>query len=128
MTVNTFESMFGKTMATVSGCSSGSEEMILTSDDGHRFRFRHEQDCCESVSIEDVCGDPADLIGSPIVVAEEVSSDGASPPDHEYVDSYTWTFYKFATNKGAVTVRWLGKSNGYYSEGVDFDHFEPGAL
>jgi hypothetical protein len=73
------------------------------------------------VGIEDVEGDLADLEGSPLLVAEEVSGADAPPPPGEHVqESYTWTFYKFATAKGHVTVRWLGTSNGYYSERVDF--------
>jgi hypothetical protein len=81
-----------------------------------RFVFFHAQDCCESVSIEDVCGDLGDLVGEPLLLAEEVS--GATEPDVEHSESYTYTFYKFATRKGYVDVRWLGESNGYYSEGV----------
>ena len=120
-TVHVFEEMLGATMQRVEGCAAGSERMTLVdSFDGGQFVFRHNQDCCENVEIVDVTGDPADLIGSPLLVAEEVSSEGAESPENEYESSYTWTFYKFATIKGAVTVRWLGTSNGFYSESVDY--------
>ena len=117
MTVEVFNSMLGKTMMSVTG-SAGDDEMVFKSDDDKKFLFYHGQDCCENVSIEDVAGDLSDLVGSPITMAEEVSSD--DEPDLEDEESYTWTFYKFATVKGSVTVRWLGTSNGYYSEGVSF--------
>jgi hypothetical protein len=52
-----------------------------------------------------------------LLLAEEVR--GATEPDEEHYESYTYTFYKFATRKGYVDVRWLGESNGYYSESVD---------
>lgn len=94
------------------------DELIFTSEN-KIFKFHHIQDCCETVNIEDVCGDLEDLRNHPILLAEEV--DGVAPADFDYTycESYTWTFYKFATIKGSVTVRWLGESNGYYSEGVD---------
>lgn len=92
--------------------------LVFTAQDGRQWALQHTQECCESVRIVDVCGDLSDLVETPILVAEEVSNEGAPPP--EYPDSYTWTFYKFGTIKGSVTVRWLGESNGYYSESVDF--------
>ena len=116
MNVRTFDGMLGVTMIAVTG-DKGAEEMRFLAEDGRVFRFFHSQDCCENVQVEDVCGDLSDLVGSPIVEAEEVSNDDAPACDAE---SYTWTFYRFGTAKGSVTVRWLGTSNGYYGEGVDF--------
>ena len=110
--------MLGKTFVQVSG-SVGDGEMTFVTAQGERFMFAHSQDCCERVDINDIVGDLQDLVGEPLLVAEEVQ--GVTPVDFDEGDheSVTWTFYKFATRKGYVDVRWLGESNGYYSEGVD---------
>lgn len=92
-------------------------KFVITTKEGD-FKFHHEQDCCENVYIEDVVGDINDLVGNPILLAEEVSSEDEPAPS-KYTESFTWTFYKFATIKGYVDIRWLGESNGYYSESVD---------
>lgn len=94
------------------------DELHFVSSQGRTFRLLHEQSCCERVSIESIVGDLADLIGSPITLAEETTQEG--PKDAEWGDTSTWTFYKLATIKGYVDVRWLGESNGYYSESVSF--------
>jgi hypothetical protein len=108
--------MLGKTFVRVSGSVDG-DEMLFETATGERFMFAHQQDCCETVRINDIVGDLQDLVGEPIMVAEEVK--GATEPDEEHYESYSYTFYKFATRKGYVDVRWLGESNGYYSESVD---------
>ena len=107
----------GKTLSSVNG-GVGYGEIVFVTSDGETYRMYHDQDCCESVSVEDIVGDLQDLVGSEILVAEEVES--PADFDEKYYDSYTWTFYKFATRKGYVDIRWLGSSNGYYSEGVSF--------
>lgn len=111
------QAMVGMTFARVTG-AAGDDEMVFETASGIRFVFSHYQNCCESVRVEDVCGDLEDLVGEPILMAEEVSGEIPAQDEDSY-DSQTWTFYKFATRKGYVDVRWLGESNGYYSESVD---------
>ena len=119
---NSIEELVGKTFDKV--FESG-DELVFQSESGKSYKFYHEQDCCESVEINDITGDLEDLIGTPILVASEDSSIDEDVLDKEKYpnytpDSHTWTFYNFRTIKGSVTVRWLGESNGYYSESVNF--------
>lgn len=122
-----FENLRGKVLTKVEGLEKDNDVVIFTADDGSVYKMYHEQDCCECVSIEDVCGDVDDLIGSEILLAEEVVSDEwpEGVEKSEWCDSFTWTFYKLATRKGFVDIRWFGESNGYYSESVGFVQTAP---
>ena len=116
--------LLNKTMVRVEQTTDarGEDALVMETDDGMVYTFAHSRDCCESVTINDITGDLSNLVGSPITLAEESSQDGREAglafPSEYTPDSSTWTFYKFATIKGYVDVRFFGESNGYYSEGV----------
>jgi len=117
-----FSDLLGKTIKGIYVNEYKNAVMILL-ETGEAYMMHHNQNCCESVRLEDVCGEFDDLVGSEILVAEEVSNSDDPPPD--CAESFTWTFYKLSTIKGSVTLRWLGESSGYYSEEVDFELIHP---
>ena len=120
MTDCKFSDLLGKTLVEINGLIKESGKVIFECSDEKKYIMYHEQSCCESVYVEDICGDINDLMGSPILEAEKISDDQLPAPDGYCPDSYTWTFYKLATIKGSVTIRWYGSSNGNYSESVCF--------
>jgi len=116
--VNIISDMMNKTIVEI---EARDNELSFIDSEGLIYTFWHNQDCCETVVIEDICGDLDDLKESPILMAEETihqSIERSHPMSKG--DRTTYTFYKFATVKGYVTVRWYGESNGCYSERVDF--------
>ena len=119
------EYLVGKTIIRTQG-SRHDDEFVIETECGLVFKFFHYQDCCESVYIEDIIGDLDDLMGIPVVMAEEVyNADTPDDTEKETYDSFTWTFYRIATQKGLVVLRFLGESNGYYSESVTVSVNQP---
>lgn len=116
------EDLLGKTLVKIE-VNRDVDEIYFECDDGNLYKMYHSQECCESVYIEDICGEVSNLLFSPLLMAEEVSNSSEEPLT-AWDESFTWTFYKLATINGYVTIRWYGTSNGYYSESVDFEQIE----
>ena len=102
--------------------NSTHENDIITfwTNSGFKYHMTHTQDCCESVNIDDIEGDLNDLIDSPLLQSEVATSSD----EGNCSESCTWTFYRFATIKGYVTMKWFGSSNGYYSESVEMNGYK----
>ena len=113
------ERLVGETLTSVGGMNDGSELVKFTCASGRTFEMYHDQDCCENVQLEDVAGEVDSLIGYPVLQAYESTSN--DDLGREFYEEHTWTFYTITTVQGTVVLRWLGESNGYYSESVDFN-------
>lgn len=114
---SSIELLVGKTLTKI---VQSDDEVYFHCDNGDVFRAYHMQDCCENVGVWDVVGDLQSLIGSPVTRASDIIGDFPSDINYEPYDSYTWTFHTIETEKTKVIIRWLGESNGYYSESVYF--------
>lgn len=92
------------------------DEIIFDTNKG-KYKMYHDQDCCEYVRVEDIDGDLNRLIGNKIVNAYESINAG---DDEDGYGTHTWTFYRIQDSEAnGFTIRWLGESNGYYSESVE---------
>ncbi len=108
--------LLGLTLTKVEGAVGG-DEVLFKTKEGRSFRLWHSQDCCESVRVTSVTGNRKLLLGTPLTSVREVIETGG--------DHWTRTTYHLATDKGSVSIQWLGESNGYYSESVSFIETTP---
>lgn len=104
-------SLVGETLVSI---DVSDDSILLKTESGREILLEHRQDCCESVGILDTNGEWKNLIGRPLL---EFSHDEDDWP--EASESGTLTTFTFRVNDATVINRWVGESNGYYSESVD---------
>jgi len=104
--------LIGETLAFI---DVGGDEIQLTTASGRIIKIMHYQNCCESVSIQDTKGDWHSLVGK---VLTEVTHD---EEDGNTGESSTLTTLTFKAGDETVINRWIGESNGYYSESVSLE-------
>ena len=112
----------GKTIKTIE-VNDDANRVTITTTDNNNYEMLHHQECCESVDIQTINGKDSDydkivsefagaIIGKIAEAVDDVSG--------EHSESATLTTYTINTDKGILTIIWLGESNGYYGEGVSF--------
>lgn len=107
-----------ETIVKITGCKVGSEEIEIFTESGRHFKMHHEQDCCESVSVFGVHGDPEPHDCKVTETIEKIEA----YPDRE---SATKTTFIIRGEWCLLVIEWLGVSNGYYSESVSFKESIP---
>jgi hypothetical protein len=110
------EELIGKTVTNIDVCE---DTIKISCDDGSEYMYYHDQDCCECVYIYDIKGDLHSLVGKKLILVDHEETDDLDDMEYEPYDSYTITKITFKTDKDTVISRWIGDSNGYYSERVD---------
>lgn len=92
---------------TLRRCVRDGNEIYLYADNGLSFSLGNPSDA----EIEDICGELEWLVGSPITMAEQEESSRDRGDGYE---DMAWYYYKLATVKGYVTVR-FACTDGYYA-------------
>jgi hypothetical protein len=116
---NQISLLVGKTIESI---ADDDHRILFVCTDGSAFEMYHMQDCCESVSVYDIKGDLQSIVGGTVIAADESASGDwpADVPTPKWLESFTWTTYVIQTDRSISVIRWLGQSNGYYSESVYF--------
>lgn len=116
--IDTINNIFkNKKIVSIDGLEIDGDEILFEFENGESIKMYHSQDCCETVSIEDINGDK-NL--EEAIFYEILEKECDKEALNDYDESFTWTFYTIRTSKGYLDIRWYGTSNGYYSESVEF--------
>lgn len=97
-----------------------SSNLLTIENDWVEIVFKPEEEYSSDINLEDVVGDLNDLLDTPILIAESSEVDKFETGD-EYSDHSTATFYKLATKKGYVDMRFYGTGGAMYSTSVLVD-------
>ena len=131
---DSWDTLYGKILERVEHYND--DTFILTFTDNTKAEFYHDQDCCEDVYITGfVSCDRASAGFTPyygmyLTSITESTIDKSEENNKLDYASYTKSIFTFNWCTRAQTryndeckqfeVHWLGTSNGYYSEGVNF--------
>lgn len=100
-----------------------SDELVLYFTDDSCGTFFHSQECCESVSITSTELEISKLdecLGKVLTSYCEDIDYNTTQDISWHIDPFTNTTQIFNFEGVELKIKWVGESNGYYSESVDF--------
>ena len=115
---NLSSTYFGRSLQIleIRGLFVGSVRVEVVTD-ALRLAFSHQQECCECVEVSDCDSVDNRLFANRVVYLYEIV-ERTVEGDIEY-GIERCTFYEIKTSEGDFCFTFRGRSNGYYSVGVD---------
>lgn len=117
VTTKTYTELVKRKIASVTQLTK--DVILFKFEEGPDWRMYHDFDCCERVEVDHL-PDFSSMIGQELgkVTKLAVECGGSYGSDFE---SFTYTRFTFRDMRwNTIHISWLGESNGYYYEGVDF--------
>lgn len=112
----TIDELKGKTITKIKNENGGGRVVIFTKE-GPIYRMDHQQDCCETVLCTEIEGEIEQILNSPVTNTKEIIEHDEEGKLSDY-ESLTLTDFLIETESARLLIKWLGTSNGYYSESV----------
>jgi hypothetical protein len=108
--------LVGQTIVSIDNLEYNSS-CVYFNTEKYIFTMFHEPQCCESIYIDDICGDISDILNTPIIAAYESFKEKNffSSKIGELSPHDNWTFYNIATVKGDLSIIWRGEQSNYSS-------------
>jgi hypothetical protein len=108
--------LIGQTLIGIEVQQNGDDDRILfKTKKGDRYLMYHCQDCCENVLIQRH-DDLSRILNKKLIGVTSKEVEDESGYEHK-----TTTTFTFETEEYTAQIVWLGESNGYYSESVEFE-------
>jgi len=107
--------LVGETITEIIGLKVDSDAVTFVTESGKRLAMHHHQNCCEHVRVVGASRGWENRLGRVLSVSEKIND------TVEASESATESIFTIKTTKGTIKIEWLGESNGWYGEGVDFD-------
>lgn len=110
--------LVGKTILSITK-EDGGNSITFEIESGQKIVADCYGDCCSITWVENI-ENPDAAIGSPVLVAEDISMPDSDHPEDSKREVVAYYGFKIETLKGTCIIDYRNESNGYYGGNLDW--------